>query len=216
MAALAAGLLPAAMPMPALGASDAYLSLQVTFAGSLSVSIDGAAESTRTINAGANALVVASSATVANDSSGFTERWQLAVATVSGNGDWAVLSSTQAPPDVDEYAFQALFISSATTLANQPAGWSNGCPAANASDWDSFASTVTGASTLYDSAMYADPTAIGGASGAPDAVNGNMLPYAADGRGARGLRTRIYMPVGTEVIDEEQVIRLNVTAVPGS
>jgi hypothetical protein len=152
---------------------------------------------------------------------GITEGWQLSVATVSGSGDWSVVGSTLTPPDVDQYAFQTLFISSATTLANEPGGWSNGCPAANASDWDSYASTVTAAAALYNSLMYADPAMAGGASGAPDVAggnsNGNMFPASSgtDGRGVRGLCTRIYMPAGTEVVTQPQVIRLTVTAVPG-
>src|SRR5271163_4471371 len=63
---------------PAARAADpAYLDLQVTFSGTLSVAVDGQTYSTRTFSAGPNALVVASSATVTNTSNGLTSAWEL-------------------------------------------------------------------------------------------------------------------------------------------
>ena len=218
--ALALSLLAAVLPAGrAYAAKTANIDFIVTFTGVLSVAVDGVAFSTRAFTAGANALVVGSSATVTNDSRGLISKWALSVSTISGGGDWAVVGSTATPPDVDQFALQALFISSATQLSNQPGSWSNGCPAANASDWNNYASTVTGATTQYGSRMYADPTVVGGASGLPDMTSGQadgrMYPVRSgtDGRGVRGLCTRIYMPSGTETL-QPQGIRMTVWAVP--
>ena len=217
--ALALSLLAAVLPAGrASAANPAHLDYIVTFTGSLSVSVDGMAFSTRAFTAGGNALVVGSSATVTNDSSGIVSKWALTVSTISGGGDWAVVGSTATPPDVDQFAMQALFISSATRISNQPGSWSNGCPANNASDWNNYTSTVTGVLTQYSALMYADPAVVGGASGNPDMTsgqtNGRMYPAATgvDGRGVRGLCTRIYMPSGTETL-QPQGIRMTVWAV---
>ncbi len=208
--ALALSLLAAVMPAGrASAANSASLDYIVTFSGSLSVAVDGVAFSTHAFAAGANALVVGSSATVTNDSIGIISKWALTVSTISGGGDWAVVGSTATPPDVDQFAMQALFISSAT---------GSGCPADNAADWDNYTSTVTGVMTQYRSLMYADPAVVDGASGLPDMTSGQadgrMLPAATgtDGRGIRGLCTRIYMPLGTETL-QPQGIRMTVWAV---
>ncbi len=208
---------------PAVQASQqADLDLSVTFSGQLSVSVDGLSYSTRNFTATANALIVPSSATVENDGN-LVETWELSVSTVAGGGDWALQTTTNTPPDVDEYAFQALFISSATSLANEPGSWSNGCPSSGtASDWNQYASIVSSSPAVYTSGLYSDPTVNGGAAGTPDVTsgiqNGNMLPFSSGsgGIGTRGLCTRIYMPLGTAFIGMPQVIRLTVTAAPGN
>ncbi len=211
---------------PGLGALYAAnpvdLDLEVTFSGSLSVSVDGLNYSTRAFSAGSNALIVPSSATVVNDG-GLTETWELSVSTVSGGGDWALQTTTVTPPDVDQYAFQALFTSSATSLSNEPGSWSSGCPSsATASDWNNYASIVSSAPTVYTSGLYADPISVGGASGLPDmnsgVQNGDMLPFSSGtgGLGTKGLCARIYMPIGTAFVGTPQVIKLTVTAAPGN
>jgi hypothetical protein len=203
-------------------ANSADLDLKVTFSGSLSVSVDGLSYSTRNFLAKANALVVPSSATVENDGT-LIETWELSVSTVSGGGNWALQTTTATAPDVDQYAFQALFTSSATSLSNEPGSWSSGCPSgATASDWDNYASIVSSASAVYTSGFYSDPNVVGGASGMPDETtgiqNGDMLPFssAPGGFGSRGLCARIYMPSGTAFVGTPQVMRLTVTAAPGN
>lgn len=199
--------------------NPAELDLQVTFSGNLSVSVDGLNYSTRTFTATANALVVPSSATIENNGS-LVETWEMSVSTVSGGGDWALQTTTTTPPDVDEYAFQALFISSATSLLNEPGSWSNGCPSNTSSDWNSYSSIVTSSPTVYTSGLYSDPNAAGGASGLPDEAtgvqNGDMLPFSSAGNGLRGLCARIYMPSGTAFVGTQQVMRLTITAAPGN
>jgi hypothetical protein len=211
-------------PQKVYAATSSYadLDLEVTFNGQLSVSVDGLNYSTQTFAAGYSALVVPSSATVKNDGS-LVETWELSASTVSGGGDWALQTTTATPPDVDQYAFQALFTSSATTLSNEPSNWSNGCPSSStASDWNNYASIVTSSPTLYTSSLYSDPNLIGGASGTPDYTtglqNGDMIPFVTQpgGVGIRGLCARIYMPIGTAFVGTPQVIRLTVTAAPGN
>ncbi len=209
-------------PPSVQAASQADLDLNVTFNGQLSVSVDGFNSSTRTFLAGSNALVVPSSATVQNNGN-LVETWELSVSTVSGGGDWQALASTATPPDVDEYAFQALFISSATSLSNEPSNWSSGCPSSStASDWNQYASVVSTSPATYTSNLFSDPNMVGGVTGNPDysagTQNGDMIPFVSQpgGFGTRGLCARIYMPIGTAFVGTPQVIKLTVTAAPGN
>lgn len=189
--------------------NPAYLDLRVTFSGNLSVKVDGMGYSTRTLTGTtANAKIVPGSATVTNDSGGLIEQFGLTVATVSGGGNWAVQGTTATAPGVDQYAFQALFISSHTTAD---------CTTA---DFDSMAmiSTVTATQAFYRSSRYANQALVGSVNGNPDvatgAQNGNMYGENAQGNGRRGLCVRFYMPSGS-VSPAEQVVRLTITATNG-
>ena len=188
---------------------SANLDLKVTLSGSLSVKVDGVQYATRTLSGGAGSLLAPSSSTVTNDSSGLTEQWSLSVATVSGGGNWSAAASTQTAPGLDQYALQALFISSHAAAA---------CPGTGNARWDTQASVVTGSGQNYIGARYADSTATGGVTGAPDVSgggsDGNMYATSGTGVGRRGLCTRVYMPSGS-TSPAEQVIRLTVTAGPG-
>ena len=190
----------------AVATNPAYLDLKVTFTGALSVKVDGLEYSSRTFSAGSNATIVPSSATVTNDATGLTERWDLSVATVAGNGNWAVQSTTNTAPSTDEFALQAVFISSDTTAV---------CPGPGDGRWDSIDSIVTGAAQMYLNTRYADATVQGTTTGEPDVpANGNMFVNMPDGRGQRGMCVRFYMPFGSTEIGE-QTIRSTVTAQNG-
>src|SRR3989338_5635304 len=101
------------------------------------------AASTTAVNGGPNTALVPSSATVTNDSTGLTEQWQLSLAASTGN--WTVTATTSTAPGLDKFDLQALFISSAATAA---------CPAAGASPWDNFVSTVSASPTPYRPAIF--------------------------------------------------------------
>ena len=233
LAALAALGLWCARPAGAT-TNPARLDLTVTFTGTLSVTVDGVQYSTRdlgSLNAGAT-YVPASSATVRNDSSGLTEKWQLSavdVSTTDSNNKWTVVNTTGSTPGgnacssgggscpaADQVALQALFISS------QTAGVS--CPINTNGDWDVYMSTVDGNAKNYTSTRYADinpATAANYPWGSPDvttpaARDGNMYATVgrSDGAGKRGLCVRLTMPAGSADLDTH-IIRLTITAVAG-
>src|SRR5512134_3259893 len=143
--------------------------LIVSFTAALSVKIDGVQYSTRTLGPrNYGETVVPSSATVVNDSAGLTEKFQLhtldaSPATVSplwsvggstgntpGGSFCATVQGGAGCPGSDQYALQALFISSASTA---------GCPANSNADWDTYASIATGVAQTYTSALFADTSA---------------------------------------------------------
>ena len=219
----------------ATATNPAHEDLIVSFTAALSVKIDGVSYSTRTLGPrNYGETVVPSSATVVNDSAGLTEKFQLhtldaSPATVSPL--WTVASSTGSLgggsfcatvqggagcPGSDQYALQALFISSANTV---------GCPANSNADWDNFASIATGVAQTYTSALFANTSAgfgnNGGGTGNPDqtggAQNGNMFSIfsGSDGRGRRGLCVRLTMPSASTTVSDHTV-RLTITAITGS
>jgi hypothetical protein len=199
--------------------NPAYLDLMVSWNGTLSVNVDGVAFSTRsvTISGGSNQLVVPGSATVTNDGN-ITEMWQLSVSTVNGvvSGSWANTGSTVTQPGLDQYAYQALFVSSAAAATCADQGTTVAWGAGNAR-WNLYTSTVTSTPVTYKPAMYADATVQGGANGAPDATSGlgNGEMYKSNtpspGNGIRGLCVRLAMP-GSVSSQTSQVVRLTVTA----
>ena len=198
----------------ATGFNPSNLDLKVTFQGAFSVTVDGVQYSSRTFTVSSpNQLVVPSSATVTNDSSGTTEKWQLSVATVSGGGNWAVQGSTNVAPSLDQYALQATFISSAAAAV---------CPTNVDARWNTINSVVTGVQQGYASTRYADATSQGlGGTGLPDLnsgiQDGDMIAagFGTPGKGIRGLCVRFYGP-GASTSPAEQVVRLTITAVPGT
>ena len=189
--------------------SSANLDLHVNFSGQLSVKVDDVYASTRAVSAGPNTAVVPSSASVTNDSTGLTEQWQLSLAASTGN--WTVNATTSTTPGLDHFDYQALFVSSVTTASN--------CPASGASQWDNNVSTVSTSPVPYRSDMFADPTAVLGATGLPDVTsgvsNGNMytLNTSFNGAGRRGLCVRLRTPSSVST-QQTQLIRLTVTAAP--
>ncbi len=248
----------------ARAANPADLDLWVTFSGQLSVAVDGTTPSSVTLygysgsattagNPGSNAFAApVTSDTVTNDGS-IVERWEVDASTQSGNGNWELTDATgtAAPanngqgqiacvgtcPGANQYAIQALFVSSMTAAGAY--GTANGCPYLTASDWNGNVSTVpahTGFPSLaanptedfsvYTSTELADPTinALGG-NGYPDSSiagltgqsnYGDMLPLNDQiaGTGKRGLCVRVTMPsaVTTTVAQE---IQLEITAIGG-
>lgn len=208
--------------------ANANLDLTVSFSGTLSVIIDEVQYSTRALGAlGASSInVPASSATVRNNGT-VTGKWQLSVADASypgaGADVWSVITTTglnpggascvtAGCPGHEEFALQALFISSAATA---------GCPVNTASDWDTFVSTVGSSGTTYIAGRYADTTfSLNGGTGNPDnstagATNGNMYVYnATNGVGKRGLCVRLIMPATSDTSDTH-IIRTTLTAAAG-
>ena len=225
MLALAMGVAQRAQAFP-----NANLDLLVSFTANLSVNIDGVQYSTRTLGAlTAGQTFVPSSATVNNDSNGLTEQFQLSGADVSTTAVtlWSLVTTTGSTaggnfcagnigavscPQQDQYALQALFISSANTT---------GCPSAVTGDWDQYMSTVGVTGVTYTSNIYADTSAgfgnNGGGTGNPDQIsvghNGNMFSNksASNGQGRRGLCVRLTMPSASTSVNTH-VLRLTITA----
>ena len=214
-------------PAQAALTTSANLDLTVTFSGQLSVKVDDLEFSTRALsNQSAGVTVVpASSATVTNDSTGITERWQLKVANVTEGGGWSVVDTTGSQgggdyclsnpggagcPQANEFALQALFISSAAAAT---------CPNHNDLAWDTYVSTVGASDLLYRTARYAKTSTDFGIDGAPDqttgTADGNMHAVNTGlGRGRRGLCVRLTMPAGSTYMNE-QILRLTITALNG-
>jgi hypothetical protein len=210
-----------------------YLDLTVAFNGSLSLKIDGVQYSTRSLGSLAPGVTStpASSATVINDGS-VTEKWQLSAADVStaaASNQWSIITTTgntsggsycqglpgagSGCPQNDQFALQALFISSAASA---------GCNTMPAADWDTFVSTVGGTTTTYQQAMFADTTfSLNGATGVPDQTagvqNGNMYVYnAGSGLGKRGLCVRLTMPASSSTGGAyTHIVRTTITAATG-
>ncbi len=182
----------------AWAANPATVDITVSMIGSLSVSVDDAANTTRALGPqSANALVViGSSVTVLNDSGGFTEGWELSAATAD---DWTLITSTSdgsgnaLPPGADEFVLQALFKDSGAD-STDPASW--GEP-----------SIVTGAGQLYTDALFS--AQVGASNGEPDTpANGNMFSSSE-----RALMLRLYMPLSDSSSGAPQTIVLTITAV---
>jgi hypothetical protein len=215
----------------------ATLDLVATFNTSLSVKIDGLQYSTRTMSGLTQGqTVVPSSGTVTNDSS-LTEKWSLTAADVTGN--WTLVattgtgttSGTQAAgtgcqgatpsgtcPGLDQFALQALFISSDAAAA---------CPSAVTTDWDLVASTVSAVPQTFGKLQFADTKAgvacvAGEACGNPDTAggtgDGDMLSQVLGGGvGVRGLCVRLMAPQSVNVAGATaQTIALTITAGPGT
>jgi hypothetical protein len=208
--------------------NPAYEDLTVTFSGNLSVKVDGVQYSTRALgNLAAGVTVVpTSSATVTNDGS-FTEKWQLSTLDVTGAPNWSLVTTTgntgggtycsttvggAGCPGLEQYALQALFISSATAGAT--------CPTNVSAAWDTYVSTVGGTTNTYLTTQYADTAVIGTATGNPDGTtgtaNGNMLiNNVSTGTGQKGLCVRLTMPASVDTATGQQVIQLTITAING-
>ncbi len=223
----------AAAPTPTPFADEDLL---VSFTAALSVKIDGIQYSSRTLGplAAGQTFVPASSATVTNDSSGLTEKFQLTTVDASpasvtplwsvglatgsqpGGGFCAANQGDPSCPGLDTYALQALFISSSSLV---------GCPGSPNGDWDTYASTVAATATTYVAGYFSDTSvAFGdnnGGTGNPDQTaankNGNMFAVSGgtDGRGKRGLCVRLTMPSASSTVSQHTV-RLTITAVVGS
>ncbi len=178
-------------------ATPVTVDITVSMIGSLSVSVDGEATTTRVLgpkSAGA-LVVIGSSVTVLNDSSGFTERWQL---NSGDSANWTLITSTSdgsgnaLPPGADEFVLQALFKDSGADNSD-PATW--GEP-----------SIVTNAVQFYTDALFSSK--IGAGNGEPDTpASGNMFSG-----NERALMLRLYMPSSDGTGGTSQTITLTITA----
>jgi hypothetical protein len=250
----------------ALAGNPADLDLYVTFNGQLSVAVDGVGASSVTLQAyddGTNTLegnpyknayaAPVTSDTVTNNGS-IVEQWELDASTQSGGGNWELTDATgtAAPilsaqnqetcsgtcPGANQYAIQALFVSSNTTAGVYGSG--NDCIAVSSTAWDANSSTIpvhagwasaTAANpgyVVYTSTAVASPEIINGTNGYPDynvlGVNhftgtsspGDMLPLGdqTPGNGQRGLCVRVTMPSATSTTATQE-IQLEITAIGG-
>lgn len=205
----------AVLPSSVSAASSATIVIDVTVNANLSVSIDGSGSSTHTVlvTPGAGPVVSPATATVTNDSVGMTEKWKLstddAYDTVLGGAGWELVTSTSGAgaPDIDQFALQALFISSKAAAGD--------CSAAlPASAWDqAYAAPLTSTPQTYSSTLYSDLTDIGGSVGLPDKTAGGSDGNMKRGS-SRGLCWRIVPPASVNSV-HDQIITIVVTASPG-
>ena len=193
----------------AKAANPAVLNIDVTVTASLSVNVNGVASSSVTASGWSptnTKLVSASSATVTNDSTGLTEKWALSTDTTSIDqgtaGSWTLLTSTLSAPGNDQFALQAVFGSTNTTVG--------GCPSATSGDWNVAASTPISVNPqTYTDSTFADSTlSIGGASANPD---NSPNPGDMFANSYRALCWRIDGPTGITQTDEQN-IQIIVTA----
>jgi hypothetical protein len=248
-------------------AQTADLRLSVSFSGSLSVEVDGSsapaisvvglqaysAAGTPAGNPGSNDFAAPITSDTVINAGSITEKWELDASTVAGLGNWTLTDATgtssgnpsggyekclSSCPGANQYAIQALFVSSMTSAG--PYGDTTGtpCPDLLAVDWNGYVSTVPAHSgfpslavnpledfAVYTSTEFADPALILSASGYPDSNisslslpnPGDMLPYAGaagPGTGRRGLCVRVTMPSSASTT-LPQIIQLEITAIPG-
>ncbi len=246
----------------ATATNPADLDLEVTFNGQLSVVVDGVGTSSATLyaysaagaaagNPGGNVYASPIDSDTVTNNGSIVEKWELDTSTIAGGGNWELTDATgtaaPAPngqgqeacqgtcPGANQYAIQALFVSSNTAAGAYNTG---GCPWPGATDWNGYVSTVPahqGWSSLaanptmnyniYTSTTLADPATVAFATGLPDssqvgltgqAGSGDMLPLNDQiaGTGKRGLCVRVTMPSGsTSALAQE--IQLEITAIGG-
>lgn len=204
----------------AVPTTNARLTIDVSVNANLSVKLDGVDTSTRTdavTPGGTPAVNSGSTITVTSDATGVNEFWKLSSANapkkLDGSAGWTLATSTSGAggPSTDQFALQALFVSSNTVAG--------GCPAGGASDWDQARSvplsatpqTYTKQTGNGGAGRFAHPTDVGGATGDPD-IN---AAGANDGRmrvaGKRGLCYRIIPPSDVTFTDNV-LVYLTVTA----
>ena len=154
--ALAAAALLGGKAQAAGVGNPSYLDINVVISASLSVAINNNNSSTQTVTWSAASPIMASpsSATVKNDSGGYTERWALSTNAASSNtatstaGAWSLVSSSVSIP-ADSYSLQAVFGSSNTTGA--------GCPTGSDVGWNaSTAALLTSSLQTYGSGGSTD------------------------------------------------------------
>jgi hypothetical protein len=206
------------------------ISVQVSAAASISIDQAGVNNSTYTTAGWTSGDIASiSTATVKNDSGGYTEMWKLSTYAqsnpIGGAVPWTLVESTK-PADVtaapNQYSLFAVFIAS-----NDIAG---SCPAAGAADWFGTTTTVNVALAQYGSGAAAAPVyafnqglglgalANQGGTGTTttDVGSGSagakMYPTTlGNGAGQRGLCWKLTMP--SSITDtHNQDIQLVVTA----
>ena len=201
--------------------TTAYLDIDVTVSAALSVEVNSLETSTQNVNwsVTSSSMVSPSSATVTNNSTGLSERWELSTNATSidqgTNGSWSLLTSTTGSIGQDQFALQAVF-GSTNTVAGAAGSASGACPSVSSSDWNqSFAPAITTTPQYYTSTNFADSSlSISGASANPDCTsaggscvaNGDMFD-----NDYRALCWRILGPSSVSNTDN-QVVQIIVTA----
>ena len=247
-----------AMTQQARAASTgtAEVDFLVTYNGQLCVAVDGNAYSTYSLTGQvfSNGFVVpggsitVKSADLAGADCGLIERWELDVSTI-GTSSWGLYSATNSAsvnsaaacvnncPGVNQYGFQALFVSSNTGTGAY--GAANACPSISSSTWDMYVDSVPSHPGFADQfgapgfgvflkTQYSSPNTVSGTSGWPDSDvgagvtppgnSGDMYPLDVSGQpagvGRRGLCVRVTMPASVSGAGTgAQTIQLEITAI---
>lgn len=206
--------------------NPAYLNINVTVSAPLSVEIDGLAMSTQTVawSSVSTNTVSTDSATVTNNSSGITERWELSTNanstdTVTSAAGWTMQTATTSSMGLDQFALQAVFGSSNTV--NGVGGTVNGCPAKYATDWNgNYAKPITTTPVFYGSVVtstsaFSDTNLTYNGTDNPDCTSGSGSGCTADGdmfvNDFRALCWRLLGPSSVSSTDG-QIVQIVVTA----
>ena len=201
--------------------TTAYLDIDVSVSAQLSVEVNSLETSTQSVGwtETNQDMVSPSSATVTNNSTGLSERWELSTNSQSSDqgtgGSWSLQTSTTGSIGQNQFALQAVF-GSTNTVAGAAGSASGACPSVSSSDWNqSFAPAITTTPQYYTSTNFADPSlSISGASANPDCTsaggscvaNGDMFD-----NDYRALCWRILGPSSVSNTDN-QVVQVIVTA----
>ena len=201
--------------------TTAYLNIDVTVSATLSVEVNSLETSSQTVtwSVTSSSMVSPSSATVTNNSTGLSERWELSTNASSldqgTNGSWTLQTSTTGTIGQDQFALQAVF-GSTNTVGGLAGSASGACPSVSSTDWNaSFAPAVTTSLAYYTSTTFADPSLdVSGATANPDCTaaggscvaNGDM--FSND---YRALCWRVLGPSSVSSTDN-QIVQVVVTA----
>ena len=177
------------------------LNIEVTITNNLSVKVDNVQTSSQTVGpwSGVATIVAATTATVKNDSTYVSSRWELT--TLANSFDkttaaagWTIASSVGA----DQVKLQAVF--------GAPGLASAGCSGANWADTTIAPALTNGVNTQYTQIVLAD-TLLGGATAKPDNASTNVMNAGS----TRPLCWKLTMPTSTSFTGS-QIVPVVVTA----
>ena len=201
--------------------TTAYLNIDVTVSAQLSVEVNSLASSTQTVawSVTSSSMVSPSSATVTNNSTGLSERWELSTNANSldqgSNGSWTLQTSTTGSIGQDQFALQAVF-GSTNTVGGAAGSAPGACPSVSSTDWDqSFAPAITTTQQYYTSSNFADTSLnVSGATANPDCTAPGGSCVANGDMFANDYRALCWRLLGPSAVSSQdaQVIQLIVTA----
>ena len=201
--------------------TTAYLNIDVTVSAQLSVEVNSLATSTQTVawSVTSSSMVSPSSATVTNNSTGLSERWELSTNPTSldqgSNGSWNLQTSTTGSIGQDQFALQAVF-GSTNTVAGAAGSAPGACPSVSSTDWNqSFAPAVTTSLVSYSSTTFADSSLdISGASANPDCTSAGGSCVANGDMFANDYRALCWRVLGPSSVSstDNQIVQVIVTA----
>ena len=180
---------------------SSQLNIEVTITNNRSVKVDSIQTNSQTVGpwSGAATIVAGTTATVTNDSTYVSSRWELTTTAnsfdkTSGAAGWAIAGSASA----DQVKLQAVF--------GAPGLASAGCGAANWSDATIAPALTNGVQTQYTQVVLAD-TLLGGATAKPDGASNNVMNAGS----TRPLCWKLTMPTSNSFVGS-QVVPVIVTA----